>query len=357
MASPNRTQRGAVDKPRQAHRSILGEMLAALERAPDQFDFFDVLRRFECAYPDKERICRATRPANEPVRLGQEPSLAFAPSTLASFTPSAGGSPHRLLVYFLGVFGPNGPLPIHLTEYARDRIRNAGDIVLVRFLDIFLHRILSLFYRAWADGQPTVNFDRPDQDRFSVYLGSCLGLGMASVRNRDEFPDRAKLFWAGRFAAQVRNCEGLASIAGEFFHLPVKIEEFVGEWLPLPIDARWRIGRTSKCGALGFSTIVGARTWQCQSKFRIVFGPLDDDDFESLLPGGSRIQTLAALVRNYVGDSLNWDVRLRLKHQVARPFRLDKRSRLGWSTWLGRCAKGQIRQDVILAPARVGVSH
>src|SRR6478609_2460492 len=72
----------------------------------------------------------------------------------------------RLYVTFGGMFGPQGPLPLHLTEYARDRIINSADPTFARFLDIFHHRMLSLVYRAWADAQPTVQFDRPESDRF-----------------------------------------------------------------------------------------------------------------------------------------------------------------------------------------------
>jgi type VI secretion system protein ImpH len=326
------------------------KFLRALERAPYRFDFFETLRRFECVHPASSRLGRAPRPVDEPIRLAQEPSLGFAPSAVASFTPPAFGRPARLGVHFLGLLGPNGPLPLHLTEYARDRSRNAGDFALVRFLDVFHHRILSLFYRAWADSQPTVSLDRPKEDRFATYLGSLLGLGTPSVRNRDEFPDRAKLYFAGRFAAQPRNCEGLTAIVGAFFNLPVKVEEFAGEWLALPREARWRLGRSSQAGALGQSTVAGARTWQRQSKFRIVFGPLGEDDFQSLLPGGTRLRRLVALVRNYTGDSLNWDVRLHLATGVRRPFHLGQSSWLGWNAWLGRCPQGARRQDVILNP-------
>jgi type VI secretion system protein ImpH len=325
-------------------------MLRSLERAPYRFDFFDVLRRFECAHPEASRLGRALRPCDEPIRLGQEASLGFPASPLASFVPSAAGKPPRLSVHFLGLLGPNGPLPLHLTEYARDRVRNAGDRALVSFLDVFHHRILTLFYRVWADAQPTVSLDRPKEDRFGTYLGSLIGLGMPSLRNRDEFPDQAKLYFAGRFAAQTRNCEGLTAIVETFFGLPVKVEEFAGEWLKLPEEARWRLGRSARAGVLGQTTVAGARTWQRQSKFRLVFGPLNEDDFHSLLPGGVRLRRLVALVRNYTGDSLNWDVRLHLEHQVNRPFRLGQSSSLGWTSWLGRCPQGERRQDVILAP-------
>ena len=98
-----------------------------LRQAPYKFDFYQALRRFECAYADKPRLGQSQRPVDDPLRLGQEPSLGFAPASLAAFTPGQGGLPGRLNVNFFGLLGPNGPLPLHLTEHARDRLRNIHD--------------------------------------------------------------------------------------------------------------------------------------------------------------------------------------------------------------------------------------
>ena len=76
------------------------------------------------------------------------------------------GDPAKLPVNFLGLFGPNGPMPVHITEYARERQLNAHDPTLVGFLDLFHHRILSLFYRAWAVNQKAADLDRPKDARF-----------------------------------------------------------------------------------------------------------------------------------------------------------------------------------------------
>jgi type VI secretion system protein ImpH len=326
------------------------ELLRAVEKNPAKYDFFALLRAIECACPDRMRLGEATRPIDEPIRLGQEATLAFPPSTLAYVEPAKDDRPPRIGVHFLGVFGPNGPLPIHLTEYARDRLRNANDPTLVRFLDIFHHRVLTLFYRAWANAQPTVSRDRPGADRFMTYLGSLLGIGSPAVRDRDDFPDSAKLYFAGRLASQTRNAEGLKAIVGEYIGLPTDLEEFVGEWTPLQDESRWRITRTAFAGALGVSTILGARAWQRQTKFRLVFGPLKRDELQSMLPGSPRLKRLQALVRNYVGDALSWDLRLFLDKRVSQPFRLDRVTRLGWTSWLGRCPEGEGREDLIFNP-------
>jgi type VI secretion system protein ImpH len=351
------TVTGTVGTPAprpEADRYRFDELLRAVAKHPEKYDFFALLRAIECACPDRMRLGQATRPVDEPIRLGQEASLAFAPSTLAYVEPAKDSRPPRIGVYFLGAFGPNGPLPIHLTEYARDRLRNSSDPTLIRFLDVFHHRVLTLFYRAWANAQPTVSRDRPSSDRFMTYVGSLLGIGSRGVRDRDAFPDSAKLYFAGRLANQTRNAEGLKAMVAEYFGLPTDLEEFAGEWTPLQDESRWRITRTAFAGALGLSTILGARAWQHQTKFRLVFGPLKENEFQSMLPGSPRLRRLQALVRNYVGDSLNWDLRLFLDKRVSQPFRLDRVTRLGWTSWLGHCPEGEGREDLIFNPHQEG---
>ena len=104
------------------HETDALNFLSAVSREPYRYDFYQTLRRVECLYPARPRWGTALRPVDEPLRLGQEPELAFAPSPLASLDPGANGAPPRLHVRLFGLLGPNGPLPIHLTEYARHRV-------------------------------------------------------------------------------------------------------------------------------------------------------------------------------------------------------------------------------------------
>jgi len=359
MASETRPAADPLGKKtaRAPSHEALDDLIRRVAKAPYAFDFFVVMRAIECACPERARLGQATRPVDEPIRLGQTPSLIFAPSTLAYVEPSKEGRPPRIGVYFLGAFGPNGPLPIHLTEYAFERQLHAGDPTLVRFLDLFHHRVLALFYRGWANAQPTVSRDRPESDRFLTYLGSLLGLGSPAVRDRDAFPDNAKLYYAGRLALQTRNAEGLEAMVRDYLGLPTRLQEFVGEWIGLKQEERWRITRTAFAGVLGMNTILGARAWQRQTMFRLVMGPLKREDFQSLLPGEPRLRRLIALVRNYVGDTLNWDLRLFLDKRVSQPFRLDRITRLGWTSWLGHCPEGEGREDLIFNPNQEGTKE
>lgn len=318
------------------------KLVEALGTRPYDFDFYQAIRRLEGLYPDKPRIGQSPRPSDEPIRLGQEPSMGFAPSTLATFRPAEGETPARLGVLFFGLLGPNGPLPLHLTEYARDRMRNSGDRTLVWFLDMFHHRLLSLFYRMWANAQPTVNFDRPESDRFALYVGSLFGIGMPSLRNRDDFPDLAKLHYAGQMVCQTRHGDGLRAILGDFFGLPVELDQFVGQWLELPEDSWCRLGAAREVSALSRSITVGSRTWECQGKFRIVFGPLRHSEYLALLPGSESLERLVSLVRSYIGDEFDWDMRLIMKKEEVPALQLGGEQRLGWTSWL---TVGPLKRD------------
>lgn len=322
----------------------------ALHEQPYAFDFYQALRRIECAYLDKPRLGQSRRPIDDPVRLAQQPSLAFAPSTLASYELGDNGLPPTLAVYFFGLFGPNGPLPLHLTEYARDRLRNTKDSTFSDFVDIFHHRMLALFYRAWANSQPTVNYDRPEQDRFAVYVGASLGMGMPSLRNRDAMPDLAKLNYAGLMSNRTRNASGLIAMISDFFGMQAGIEQFVGEWLEIPENYRCRLGRSPETGTLGVNASLGTSTWQCQHKFRIVLGPLSREQYQRLLPGQESYQRLIAMVRNYLGDSLSWDVNLVLYNETIPPLALGRMGQLGWTTWLGARAGNENADDLIVEP-------
>ena len=314
--------------------SELVGLLAELERAPHEFDFFQTLRRLECAAPDRPRLGESARAKDDSIRLGQEPSLAFAPRTLSALVHGRDGLPPRLEVLFFGLFGPNGPLPLHLTEYARDRLRHYGDSTLARFADVFHHRLLSLFYRAWANSQPTVNLDRPETDRFAVYVGSLLGLATPSMRERDSVPDHAKLHYSGRLSSGGRHPEGLKAVLEDYFGLPVTIKEFIGQWTDIPPGCCCVMDGDANPPLVGISTTIGSQVWDCQQAFRIVVGPLSLVDYRRLLPGGESLPKLVDLVRNYLGEELMWELQLVLRREEAPPVQMGETGNLGMIGWI-----------------------
>jgi type VI secretion system protein ImpH len=335
-----------ADQQRADREAILGR----LARTPWAFGFFHTLRRLDCLQSGLPRLGDSARAKDDPVRLGQVSSLIFAPAELAALQPASAQRPARLLVYFLGLLGPNGPLPLHLTEYARDRERHASDPTFARFLDIFHHRILSLFYRGWAQAQPAVSFDRPAEDRFGTYLGALAGGGMPAFARRDAMPDLAKRHYTGHLACPTRHAEGLRAILSDFLGLPVRIDQFIGHWLTLPPDCRLRLGEGRTTGSLGLTTTLGGRVWDHQSHFRVRLGPLGLADYLRLLPGGLTLTRVKAVVRNYVGDPLEWDLNPVLAEPEVPRLRLGAGHRLGWTTWLASGPLGRDGDDLKLNP-------
>lgn len=318
-----------------------------------RMDFFQVLRLIDNAHPELPRIGTALRPRDEAVRFGQDPALIFHASALGQYRKADGEARARLAVNFFGLLGANGPMPIHLTEYVRDRLRNGGDATLLAFLDVFHHRMVSLFYRARASAEPVISLDRADSDRFSVFVGSLFGIGAPGLRERDDIGDFAKLHFAGLLANKVRPASGLATILREYFQLPLHVEQFVGHWMRLPADIQSHIGASEQGNRLGLSMVLGRSVWDCQNKFRIVIGPMGYADYQRFMPGGDSLKRLLAWVKSYVGLTLDWDVRLILQKEQTPPLQLGGGTRLGWSTWLTSkppdqdCQQMLINQSVI----------
>jgi type VI secretion system protein ImpH len=325
----------------------------SLARAPWSYDFYQVLRRIECLFAERPRLGRALRPVQEAVRVSQEPSVAFAPSTVSDFEESRRGGPSRLEQRFFGLLGPNGPLPLHFTEYARERLRHHDDPAFARFLDLFHHRMALLFYRAWADAQPTVQHDRPREDRFATYVGTLAGLAAPGVRERDAVPDAAKLFFIGHLAPTVKNAEGLAAILTGYFGLPVRVDQFVLTWLELPADQQTALGGASRPSArLGEGTVLGRRVRDVQSTFRIVMGPMDLDRYRDFLSEGKSLRRLVDWVRNYVGLEFDWQLQVVLARDEVPLLRLGREGRLGRTAWLGRRLQPTDADDLVLTPGR-----
>jgi type VI secretion system protein ImpH len=325
------------------------ELLRQLADEPHKFGFFQAVRLLENAHPGLPRVGTSLRLRDDPIRFAQSPSLAFAPATLARFVPGDGESPPTLHQRFFGLFGANGPLPLHLTEYARERARRMpSDRALVRFLDMFHHRLLSLLYRAWAEAQPAVSLDRPDHDPFSRWVGSLAGYGQATLSGRDSVPDGARLASAGILGRAVHGAEGLERVLNDFFRVPVRVHQWQPHWMRLPEDARSRIGLRNAPVALGQSTVIGAKVWDCQTRFRVEIGPLTLEQYKRFLPGGESMRRLRDWVLNYIGYELSCEMHLVLKKDDVPPVQLGSAGALGWTSWLGRRHSDAPAGDLVL---------
>jgi len=319
-----------ADPARQTGNSVITRLSAS----PFSFDFYSAVRLIQQEFRAQPRIGCSVSPSQDPVRFAQSPSLAFAPSTLEAVQQKDPARPAVIFSRHFGLFGPNGPLPLCLTEYARERILHHGDRTFSAFANVFHHRLSCFFFRAWAEARKSVDADRPGDERWPFYVGSLVGLGMESLLQRDNVPDKAKLFYSGRLVNQVRNAEGLEAIIQDFFGIRTELQTFVGRWMNLPEESVCRLGASPSNGTLGSTLIVGSRVWNCQMNFRLRMGPMSLASLERMLPVTSSFQRLADWVRSYCGYQHDWDVQMVLEKNEVPSARLGSGSRLGWTTWL-----------------------
>jgi type VI secretion system protein ImpH len=314
------------------------ELMAALQHHASAFDFFALMRRVDALRRHQPRTGEALRPRQEALRLGQAPDLDFAPAALQGLQVD-GKHPPRLLVRFFGLLGPQGPMPLHFTEFVRDRLHHHGDATLAHFLDLFHHRLLSLFYRAWAQSQPVVHGDRPDTDRYRAWLLACAG----APAHGGALPPAALAFHAGALAGRTRHPEALVKVLRQYFGVAARVEQHVGHWLAIDMSDRSYLGharnrseRSAQAPArLGQSANAGSRVWDRQYRFRLHLGPLDMSQYCAFLPGGSAWPALQDWVRLLAGRELQWDLELTLTPADKPEARLGRNLRLGVVGWLG----------------------
>jgi type VI secretion system protein ImpH len=371
-------------------------VLDDLFKAPWKWDFFQALRQIECEYSHTARVGVSTTLRDDPVRFGQFISLAFAASTLEQPHPESARAkeaalesqfgpqkptiryvpsgcrkcidtllpspPEKMLVRFTGLTGPNGPLPMVLTELIRNRLTGVDDPDLPRtvfgenadqpqasrrdpgladFIDIFHHRLISLFYRAWALANKTVDFDRHDlpgeRNYFSEWIASLFGNGLPEYDGLDGIPSWQKLAFAGHLAAPTRHLSGLRGILSTVFSTRSEVEALVGHWVRIPDRERCRLGRSRRTGVMGSTCIVGSRFWDRQQKIAIVLGPMPYEEFQSFLPGGKCHRLLHEWIAFYTRREFFWEARIVLQREEVPPFRLRAGRRgvqLGRNAWL-----------------------
>ncbi|TWA70025.1 type VI secretion system protein ImpH [Azospirillum brasilense] len=318
-----------------------------LEAEPWRFDFVQAVRLLEAAARAAARDRGAMggdRPRGEDaVRFRSLDTLVYPAAEVPRVDWHENGA--DMAVSVLGLTGPLGVLPQHYTAFVHE-CRRSHNPALADFLDVFHHRILSLFARAAGKYHLGLSVERAataeEPDPITAVLQALVGVqGMA--------PPLAPtlVHYAGHLSQRRASAAALEAMLSGDLGLPVRIEQFQGAWLALPEAEQSRLGGAF-C-TLGVDAMAGERAWDVQSRFRVVIGSVSYADFDALLPGGARLERVAALTRFQAGEALEFDVQLILKREEVPECRLVApgasafQPRLGWNTWL---KSGDMEADV-----------
>jgi type VI secretion system protein ImpH len=345
------------------------------------FNFFQAVRLLQRLEPGRCPVGGPGPPAAEVVRFAAHLSLAFPPSQI--YEIERAGPVPRMVVAFMGLTGPSGVLPRHYTELLM-RLEKEADWAerraLRAWLDLFNHRLISLFYRAWEKYRFYIPYERgeprgDEPDAFTQSLLSLVGLGTPALRNRlrvstrevvegvrrervaARLQDLALLYYSGYLAHRPRCAVALEALLRDYFQLPVQVRQFQGQWLLLGADNQSRLGEAAQANALGVNVVAGERVWDVQCKIRVRIGPLRYHQFATFLPdrapGGppKSFFLLCHLVRLYAGPGLDFDVQLVLAAADVPDLQLAEANgrspRLGWNTWVSAVKRSRHADDVV----------
>lgn len=320
-------------------------------RSPYSYEFFQAVRILKRAAPGAPPGGFAP-PGREVVRFGAHQSLGFPASEIQTLTAPAEGGPPRMAVNFMGLTGPMGALPTVYTAFVLDRLRDR-DPTMRDFFDLFNHRIISLFYRAWEKYRFPVVYESGDRRGLYHYLLDLLGLGTPGLQSRQEVADETFIYYAGLFSQRPRSAAALRQILADYFEAPVAIEQFVGAWYPLERTDQCELADTPSFSAsLGGGAIVGDEVWHQQSRVRIILGPLSRGRYLEFLPGGSAYGPLRVLTRFFGNREIEFEARLVLKREETPGCVLgaggDDTPRLGWITWVNSAGMNRDPEDTVL---------
>jgi type VI secretion system protein ImpH len=305
---------------------------------PRDMDFFELLRRLEAG---GQLFGHSGRPEREPARLGQAVRLGFATRSVADFHSGAERRALRIEQAVIGLLGPEGPMPLHLTRWVLDRLSQrwfAGgaegattDSTFVDFANMLQHRMIALYYRAWADNRPEVQAERLAGGRLGAALAALAGTGLTGAPGGDGPLGGAMRRQATTLGHQVQGPERLTRVLADYLGVAVRLREFVGVWTPIPLALQTRLGCAH--AALGHGAVIGPRSFQRQNRIELVLGPLTLAQYQRFLPGAEGLTGLRRAVRAVIGDGLAVDIRPVLAGTEVPQARIGE-ARIGWTSWL-----------------------
>jgi type VI secretion system protein ImpH len=333
-----------------------------LAEEPYRFDFFQAVRLLEleaalrCASGSSlphRPIGNDYPPAEENIRFRVAPSRQFPASAIESLRTAyennhGDAEPAEMTVSFMGMIGPSGVLPQHYTQLVIDRTRQ-NDRALRDFLDLFHHRQISHFYRAWEKNRIAFSLERSarrddaPEALFTFALHCLSGIGFSKLRGRLRLADESLVYYGGHFSHGRPQAVNLQQLVEDYFGISTEVIQFFGQWLYLSPERDQSLLATPDCPLgrntqLGVNVVVGERLWNAPSKFRLRIGPLRYADFRRFVPGTEGLSQLCQIVRTYTGLEFDFDVQLCLVAEDVPWCQLDEKSedpaRLGWNTWI-----------------------
>ncbi len=313
-------------KKRKQNTSIAERLFAESQT----FSFFKAVRLLEELSTGAGELGKTLEPGKEPVRFSVKPGFAFPPCEINSIESREDGPP-VMSVAFMGMIGPSGVMPYWFNEMALNRNREK-DFSLTSFLDIFHHRLITLFYLAWKRSRFAENYSEDHTDRLSAMLLSLTGLGSKWLLEISGLPAERFLFYTGQLSRPAPSVSSLTAVISSMTGTDVSLDQFRERSIKLTPEDMTSLGTAN--AALGVNTVVGSEVTDMQTGFRVNIGPMGYDEYLKFLPGGDMSEPVKAMVRFSAGIEYEYDLKIILKKEEVPPLGLGLGYRVGQTTWM-----------------------
>jgi type VI secretion system protein ImpH len=367
-------------------------------------NFFQAMQLLERMFPGRGKLGTGDELRSEPVRFETLNSLAFPPGEVAAILPplsfrkqaellesrrneeepsadpaalpplkempALGDGPLRMSLTFMGLYGVSSPLPSYFTDPIT--LRKVEYFELKKFLDIFTHRMYSLFFRSWKKYRHGTQFDPARPDEYTLRLLALTGQWprrdkRATVQGQSSDFNLRRIPYARFLGNRVRSAKGLQQLLrGYFGFTRVRILQFESAWTDIPVKTRLGEGLVK----LGRSTRLGDRMQDRLSRFTVEIGPVPRSLFNQFLPAADEVLRAASgrpgrggreapaddpvltgglpsqvreLIDAYLRDPLEYQIKVILEPDTREtPTLGSEHARLGAGIWLGDHPKGEI---------------
>ena len=331
-----------------------------------EFDFFQAVWLLDRYAGERVAVGERGPIGREAFRFRPDVQMGFPPADIRRIREChdhvTDDEYYQVDVTFLGLYGASTPLPLH---YAVDILRmveqaavrpeeqagperapadrppadraeeESGRAPARDFLDIFHHRLISLFYRSWLKYRYDRAYGMPHRDVVTDYLLWLIGcspqaeeatLGVSPVR---------MLRYTGILTQHPRSAASLEGVLSDYWaDYPLELQQCVGRWVPVPPDDLNCAG-VANC-RLGVDLTVGEQVYDLSGAFNISLGPVDWEAYTLFLPDGPRFAQTRALVQLYCADPLASRIEVRLRAGEVPEMQLSsdgEGSRLGYTSW------------------------
>ncbi len=322
MAAPARRTSTAVKK-------TLPEQVI---ESPEGFDLDQLIYIIESIRTNITPLGEGTNAAKEAVRIRSNLTMHQQGTEISHIdvANTKSGLP-EVYINTLSLAGVNGPLATPFTEMLLDSLKDK-DFSGLHFLDIFHHRLSSMWHRLRKRTYPHLYRSHPSKTPFGLMQQDLSGFKQQGEVAHTLFYDH---FWR-----RTRSISGLLQMIEFIFKVKAMITPFEGTWRTIEDGEGSKIGKSGQFQVLGKNAILGLRCWDQSAGFSIKLSPLDWQSLQQFLPftdtklGGENFAKIKQLLISYMGSQPQVFLYLSLKQNENKGTYLNKTFALGWNSWI-----------------------